>query len=105
MKLLTQVDGGKSASWSRHAEPERSVLRRGVAREIEMRFAASLIEMSLPKSGGLFGKGLSGSVARGHLVETLSEAVVQSGAIGIAKAVAAGSSGSGMSTAIVRARG
>lgn len=59
-----------------------------VMKEIEARFAASLLDAALPKSKGLFGKGVAGSMARESLVNRIAQVMAEQGALGLYKPLA-----------------
>lgn len=68
--------------------------KRLAMRAIEVRFAAALLESAMPKSDMSFGKGLSGSIAREHLVNQIAQMLSDSNALGIAKAAEVRDAGS-----------
>lgn len=78
MDITHLIAGGRPASAEGVSQTGAKKLDARVMKEIEMRFAASLLEAALPKSGSSFGKGLAGNVARGHLAEQLASALVKS---------------------------
>lgn len=57
-----------------------------VTREIETSFVAALLDAALPKGKSIFGKGLSGSIARESLVHQIALAVSERSLLGLGKA-------------------
>lgn len=86
MSLPTRLTGiGAEAIQLRERSPMTGAKRLAM-REIEVRFAAALVESAMPKSGASFGKGLSGSIVREHLVERIAHVLSDSNALGVARA-------------------
>ena len=52
-------------------------------KEIEQRFTAALLDAALPKAKAIVGKGLSGSIAREHMVNSVGRIIAEYGAFGI----------------------
>jgi hypothetical protein len=54
-------------------------------KELELRFASTLVDAALPKSKSMFGGGVGGTVAREALVNSLASSVASNSALGIAR--------------------